>query len=82
MKFSIGDYYEGEFLKGKKHGKGIYKYANGDKYEGEFKEGIREGFGEFLWNNGENFKGQWIGDKITQGEFGENFGQGFEYIRE
>lgn len=33
-----GDYFEGEFLYGKKFGLGIYKFNNGEFYEGEFKD--------------------------------------------
>ncbi len=35
--FSDGRIYEGDFLQGKKHGKGRYFWPNGQVYEGEFK---------------------------------------------
>lgn len=36
MFFINGDYYEGMWQGGQKHGKGIYKWNNGDYYEGTF----------------------------------------------
>jgi len=41
------DKYDGEYIKGQRHGWGRMWYATGDVYEGEWEEGSREGFGEF-----------------------------------
>ena len=36
--FSVPFFYEGELKDGKRHGKGIHRYANGDVYDGEWKD--------------------------------------------
>ena len=43
--FPNGDFYDGEWIDGKRNGKGLYQYVNGDKYVGEFKDGRWHGFG-------------------------------------
>ncbi len=43
--------YEGWFVNGKKHGKGVYKALNGWKYEGDYVNDYREGKG-LLEKNG------------------------------
>lgn len=53
--FKNGDVYEGEWIKNKKHGKGIYSYfTTGIVYEGEWCLGVKEGFGK-IWKRG----GEW-----------------------
>lgn len=37
--------YKGDFMNGKKHGQGIYKFNNGLRYEGEYRNGVRSGNG-------------------------------------
>ena len=41
--------YEGQFLKGKKHGYGKFTWADGSYYEGEYKNDQKEGDGR-LYN--------------------------------
>ena len=36
INWSDGDWYKGEFVKDKKHGKGYFRYSNGESYTGEF----------------------------------------------
>lgn len=36
MVFANGDFYEGLWQNGFKHGKGSYEWNNGDSYEGNF----------------------------------------------
>ena len=61
---SNGDYYEGEFLNGKKEGKGKKIYANGNEYkncniyEGNWKNGKENGEGIFKFNNGNIYEGE------------------------
>ena len=43
-----GDIYDGEWVDGKREGRGVYVYKNGNKYVGEFVAGMREGFGVFM----------------------------------
>ena len=41
------DRYEGEFLQGKKNGKGTYFWNNGNRYEGEYLNDSKHGKGVF-----------------------------------
>ena len=43
-----GDKYEGQFINGKRQGKGKYIYKNGDIYEGDFNQGLKEGKGKYI----------------------------------
>ena len=45
--------YEGDFMDGKKTGKGKMTFVSGDVYEGEFREGVPHGNGIFLYSNGQ-----------------------------
>ena len=44
--YTNGDKYEGDFLKGRRHGQGVLTYANGDKYEGEWDTNLKSGIGK------------------------------------
>ena len=58
--------YQGEISKkGKKNGKGIYKWHDGSTYEGDFEDDLRHGNGSFKWANGESYKGDYLHDKRT-----------------
>lgn len=55
--------YEGEFLKGEKHGYGIYRFSNGLKYEGNYKSGKKCGQGTiFNCNNSIAYEGEFDDD--------------------
>ena len=73
MDFPNGDKYEGEWVKGKYHGKGVYikfTYANGCVYEGDLVNGVPEGEGKKVWPNGATYTGQWHkGAMSGQGEY-------------
>ncbi|KAM4537906.1 alsin isoform 1-T1 [Fundulus diaphanus] len=43
--------YEGRWLAGKPHGRGILKWPDGRIYTGSFKNGLEDGFGEFVGPN-------------------------------
>ena len=47
MNYPSGSIYDGEWEKGKKHGRGIYKYENGMKFDGNFALGRKYGDGVF-----------------------------------
>jgi len=46
MELENGDMYDGEWLKGKKHGLGTYTHKNGDKYIGSWKNDLKHGEGK------------------------------------
>lgn len=53
-----GDKYFGEWLNGKRTGRGIYTWADGNSFEGKFDDGKRvDGLGIYTWKNGTNYKG-------------------------
>lgn len=52
--------YRGDFLAGRKHGKGIKSMPNGDKYAGEFASDFRHGKGTYVWGE----KTPWSGDRF------------------
>ncbi len=53
MTYTCGNYYDGEFVDDKFHGKnGIHHWFDGDEYEGEWKDGERQGIGVFRSSNG------------------------------
>ena len=48
--YENGDYYIGQWLNGKKHGKGIKYSKNGSIiYEVDFANGVFEGIGKYIW---------------------------------
>ena len=50
-----GRRYTGEFVQGKRHGKGEMTFPNGDKYTGDWNEGRRTGHGLYLFANGNRY---------------------------
>ena len=47
-----GDFYEREWLKDTKQGKGVYNYANGNSYDGNWTDDSKSGKGIFTFANG------------------------------
>ena len=47
-----GAKYEGDYIDGKKEGKGKLTFADGSYYEGEFKQNEICGFGKYFWPDG------------------------------
>jgi hypothetical protein len=62
--------FDGNFVKGKRHGIGAYNYANGNRYEGEFKNDKPNGRGVFRYSaTGNVYEGEFIDNRIIdQGE--------------
>jgi len=58
-------FYEGDWQKGQKHGKGAYIGFSGNKYEGEFKNDLRDGVGQWQMADGTLYKGLWKEDAFT-----------------
>lgn len=64
--------YRGDFLAGKKHGKGIKVMPNGDGYAGNFSDDYRHGKGVYVW--GPNTP--WAGDRY-EGEYQRDLRHGW-----
>ena len=52
-------WYDGEWQRGLRHGKGVRLFSNGNKYIGAFSEGEMEGEGIMLYANGDQYVGEW-----------------------
>ena len=63
----------GDFLKGLKHGSGLFVWPNGKKYQGQWKEGKQDGVGIYMDNNGTKKYGQWKAGKRTSWITAEEF---------
>ena len=48
--FACGDMHEGGYLRGQRHGNGVYVWANGDRYNGQWTHGRMHGQGVFYWS--------------------------------
>ncbi|XP_061571851.1 alsin [Cololabis saira] len=56
--------YEGRWLAGKPHGRGVLKWPDGRVYTGMFKTGLEDGFGEFvcpnkMFSKNDHYQGHW-----------------------
>lgn len=60
--YANGDYYIGEFYKGKRHGYGIYYWANGNIWYGKYDGGYRNGYGMLINTDHRISYGKWLGD--------------------
>lgn len=55
-----GKTYEGKFLNGKKHGRGLFKCPCCDiAYEGDWLYDQPEGHGTYTWASGNKYTGEW-----------------------
>lgn len=57
--------YEGEMLKGRCHGKGIFKFANGACYTGDLMDGNFHGKGVYKFADGGFYEGEFIEDEFN-----------------
>jgi len=65
-----GNIYRGNFIDGRRSGKGEFKWGNGDFYKGDFLDGKRNGKGEFQWSSGNTYVGDFFDNKRTgKGKF-------------
>ena len=62
--YANGDRYEGDFINGMFHGKGIFIWAKGDRYDGDFFLNKRTGKGIYLWASGESYEGDFVDGKL------------------
>ncbi|KAK3575470.1 hypothetical protein QTP86_026856 [Hemibagrus guttatus] len=56
--------YEGRWVAGKPHGRGVLKWSDGRMYTGEFKNGFEDGFGDYIvpnknLNKSDHYQGHW-----------------------
>lgn len=57
--YSNGDFYEGEFHKGRCNGSGVYNFIVNGRYEGDWIDGRYDGYGIESWARGSRYKGQY-----------------------
>ncbi|GMN39667.1 hypothetical protein TIFTF001_008895 [Ficus carica] len=57
--YSDGDFYEGEFHKGRSNGSGVYNFFVNGRYEGDWIDGRYDGYGIESWTRGSRYKGQY-----------------------
>lgn len=62
-KYKNGDFYSGEWVKGKPHGAGKMQYADGSQYEGDWVNGIPSGKGKMKYNNSDIYEGEFQNGK-------------------
>jgi hypothetical protein len=64
--------YRGDFVAGKKHGRGEKVMPNGDRYSGEFFDDYRHGHGTYIWGEAT----PWAGDRY-EGEYQRDLRHGW-----
>uniref|UniRef100_A0A5B6ZII9 Putative phosphatidylinositol 4-phosphate 5-kinase 5 n=1 Tax=Davidia involucrata TaxID=16924 RepID=A0A5B6ZII9_DAVIN len=57
--YSNGDFYEGEFHRGRCNGSGVYNYFVNGRYEGDWIDGRYDGYGIESWARGSRYRGQY-----------------------
>ena len=57
--YTNGEFEEGYWKNGKKHGYGRSIYPKGGVFEGEFKNNAKHGYGEYTFADGEKFIGNY-----------------------
>ncbi|KAG6776071.1 hypothetical protein POTOM_019574 [Populus tomentosa] len=57
--YSNGDFYEGEFHKGRCNGSGVYNFFVNGRYEGDWIDGRYDGHGIESWARGSRYRGQY-----------------------
>ena len=60
IQYTNGDFYEGEWVDYKKHGKGTIQYITKDLYEGEWKDDEKSGNGKMTFASGVVYDGRWL----------------------
>lgn len=57
--YTNGDFYEGEFHKGRCNGSGVYNFFVSGRYEGDWIDGKYDGYGIESWARGSRYHGQY-----------------------
>ncbi|CAF3897884.1 unnamed protein product [Adineta steineri] len=63
--YALRNYYEGNFLNGRRHGQGTFYYSSGTKYIGEWKSDQKHGKGKVILRNGTIIEADFSYDRIT-----------------
>jgi hypothetical protein len=63
--FDVCAYFEGDWVKGQRTGKGVHFLEN-EKYEGELFKGVRVNYGSLTYSNGDKFEGEFGTDKSAK----------------
>ncbi|MBF0422038.1 MAG: SUMF1/EgtB/PvdO family nonheme iron enzyme [Magnetococcales bacterium] len=61
--YDDGVHYEGQFVDGKRHGRGVQTWPDGARYEGEFQNDRRQGRGVFTWPSNARYEGEFVDGK-------------------
>ncbi|CAH1773311.1 unnamed protein product, partial [Owenia fusiformis] len=64
--YPMRNMYDGDFVKGLRHGSGSFLYANGARYEGEWNNNMKHGKGKFVFKNGRVYEGTFDKDHILE----------------
>lgn len=62
--YALRNYYEGNFLDGRRHGQGTFYYSSGTKYVGEWKADQKHGKGKVVFRNGTTIEADFVNDRI------------------
>ena len=79
QKFKDGSRYVGEFVDGKRHGKGTNYFPDGTRYDGEWKNGYMNGYGVCVYADGEKYEGEWADGK-RNGQGTHIYANGAKYV--
>ena len=79
QKFTDGSRYVGEFVDGKRHGKGTNYFPDGTRYDGEWKNGYMNGYGVCVYADGEKYEGEWADGK-RNGQGTHFYANGAKYV--
>lgn len=60
LKFANGDFYDGDWKKNERDGKGKCTFSNRDIYDGDWKDDKIEGVGIMSYSNGDVYSGDWL----------------------
>lgn len=63
-----GNSYEGDWVDGRRHGRGVFKHASGASYQGEYRDGKKCGTGQYRYPGGDLYVGEY--------EYDQRHGQG------
>ncbi len=56
----VEEKYDGDWVDGKMHGRGVYYYADGSIYDGMWQDGKMHGSGVFIYPNGNRYDGEFV----------------------